>query len=111
MQADDPTLLSRRAREIIVKADDADGAPPAAVSRAVAKVEAIKNVRDQFDSESPTVGLRDSTWLIISVLVLTVTALAWGNPKGVDLFARLIVIGGGVTMAVAVAGRKFLVKD
>ena len=70
-----------------------------------------QNVRDQFDSESPTVGLRDSTWLIISVLVLTVTALAWGNPKGVDLFARLIVIGGGVTMAVAVAGRKFLVKD
>ena len=45
------------------------------------------------------------------MLVLTVTALAWGNPKGVDLFARLIVIGGGATMAVAVAGRKFLVKD
>ena len=105
---DDPTVLSKRARQIIVQAAGEDGVPAAPPSRTAERVQAIKVLRDQFDDESPRVGLRDSSWLIVSGGVLFTTAFTWGHPSGLDLFARLLVIGGGVTMAVAVAGRKFL---
>lgn len=111
MNAERPAFASKRACQIITVADEADeDAPMTEPSPAARRVQAIKDIRDQFDNESPQVGLRDSTWLVISALVLGTCAWTWGHPTGLDLFARLIVVGGGVTMAVAVFGRNFLVK-
>jgi hypothetical protein len=105
------TLQSKRAREIIVEAQESDAAQEEApTSRAAVRVQAIKEIRDRFDDESPQVGLRDSTWLLVSAVALLAIAFSWGHPAGLDLFARLMVIGGGVAIAVAVIGRNLLAK-
>jgi hypothetical protein len=111
MEPTKSTLQSKRAREIIVEAQEGDAPLEGAlVSRAAVRVQAIKNIRDQFDDESPKVGLRDSTWLLVSAVALLAIAFTWGHPVGLDLFARLMVIGGGVAIAVAVIGRNLLAK-
>jgi hypothetical protein len=110
MNAEHPAFASKRACQIITVAEGAEEPPLSEPGPAARRVQVIKDLRDQFDNESPQVGLRDSTWLVISALVLGTCAWTWGHPTGLDLFARLIVVGGGVTMAVAVFGRNFLVK-
>jgi len=111
MSSGEIDLQSKRARQIIVKGDDSDGAHAPTPDRTPRQVKAVMDLRDRFDSDSPQVGIRDSSWLIVGTLVLLVVALNWGEPKGLDLFARLLLLGGGVAIIAAVIGRNLLARQ
>ena len=113
MTQTEPIYRSKRAREIITEAGDlpVEDQPSSIKRRTLARVETVKSLRDAFDNQGREVGLRDSSWVIMSVLVLLLVGITWGNPVGLDLFARLLVVGGGMTMAGAVAARQFLGSD
>lgn len=66
------------------------------------------DLRDSFDSQARKVGLRDSTWIAVGVLVLLVVAFNWRDPSPFDLFSRILLLGGGIAILVAVGCRRFL---
>lgn len=104
-------LQSKRAQQIVVRADNSAETEVVAPSLTIERVQAVQHLRDQFDIGSIKVGLRDSTWLVVGTTVIFAMALTWGRPSGLDLFARLLVVAGGVTIVTAVAGRRFLSNE
>jgi hypothetical protein len=101
-------MQSKRASQIIVKADESDLEPVNLRDRAVSGLEVIKGAREQFDLSSTEVGLRDSTWLLGMALAVAVVILTWNHPQGLDLVARVLVIGGCATIGVTIMCRKKL---
>ena len=101
-------MQSKRASQIIVKAPEEELEQASLRDRAATKLEVIKEARQQFDLASTEVGLRDSTWLLGMALAAAVMIMTWNHPQGLDLFARLLVIGGCGTIAVTILCRKKL---
>ena len=110
MSIPEPDMQSKRGRQIIIRAPDCEEEPETFRGRTANGLEAMKEVRNRFDLQGSEVGLRDSTWLVVSALTLGLVGLSWGHPQGLDLFARLLVIGGGVTIAVTIGCRNILTR-